>query len=53
MAGLAMTHLALEGAQADLTDSASALAPLAAAALGVEWDGKWSGPPALQKGTFT
>ena len=43
MAGLAMTHLALEGARADLADSAQALAPLAVAALGLEWDGTWGG----------
>jgi lipoyl(octanoyl) transferase len=50
MAGLAMTHLALEGARADLADSAQALAPLAVAALGLEWDGTWGGlPPAMRQ----
>jgi lipoyl(octanoyl) transferase len=45
MAGLAMTHLVAEGAHADLDGSAEALAPLAVAALGLAWDGRWSGPP--------
>ncbi len=45
MAGLAMTQLAAEGARTDLHDTALALAPLAVAALGLAWDGRWSGPP--------
>jgi len=45
MAGLTMTHLVAEGAHADLDGSALALAPLAVAALGLAWDGRWSGPP--------
>jgi lipoyl(octanoyl) transferase len=47
MAGLAMTQLVAEGAHADVAGSAHALAPLAAAALRIDWDGTWSGPPAL------
>jgi len=47
MAGLAMTQLAAEGARTDLHDTALALAPLAVAALGLAWDGQWSGPPSL------
>ncbi len=46
MAGLAMTHLAAEGARADVAGSAEVLAPLAVAALGLDWDGSWSGVPA-------
>jgi lipoyl(octanoyl) transferase len=45
MAGLSMTHLAAEGARAGLDDTALALAPLAVGALGLAWDGRWSGPP--------
>jgi lipoyl(octanoyl) transferase len=55
MAGLAMTQLSAEGARADVADCALALAPLAVAALGLRWDGQWSGPPAvmLQSATST
>ena len=55
MAGLAMTQLVAEGARTDVADSAQALAPLAAAALGLAWDGTWSGPPPalLQSATST
>jgi len=55
MAGLAMTQLVAEGARTDVADSAQALAPLAAAALGLSWEGIWSGPPAalLQSATST
>ena len=55
MAGLAMTQLVAEGARTDVADSAQALAPLAAAALGLSWDGTWSGPPPalLQSATST
>jgi lipoyl(octanoyl) transferase len=42
MAGLAMTHLAAEGAATDLEDAAQSLAPLAVEALGLDWDGAWS-----------
>lgn len=49
MAGLAMTQLVAEGARADLADSAGALAPLAVAALGLDWDGSWSEPPAFAR----
>lgn len=42
MAGLAMTHLVAEGAAIDLAGAAAALAPLAVAELGLEWDGQWS-----------
>jgi len=45
MAGLAMTQLASEGARMDVACAGRALAPLAVAALGLEWDGIWSGPP--------
>ena len=41
MAGLAMTQLVAEGAQAGVEDTALALAPLACAQLGLEWDGVW------------
>jgi len=55
MAGLAMTQLVAEGARTDVADSAQALAPLAAAALGLSWDETWSGPPPalLQSATST
>jgi lipoyl(octanoyl) transferase len=55
MAGLSMTQLAAEGARADLHDTALALAPLAAGALGLPWNGEWSGPPAalVQSATST
>jgi lipoyl(octanoyl) transferase len=55
MAGLAMTQLVAEGARADVAGSAEALAPLAVAALGLEWDGRWSGAPTtlLQSATST
>ena len=45
MAGLAMTQLASEGARTDVADAARELAPIAVAALGLEWNGIWSGPP--------
>jgi lipoyl(octanoyl) transferase len=43
IAGLEMTQLVAEGARTDLADSALALAPLAVDALGLAWDGRWSG----------
>jgi len=43
MAGLAMTQLAAEGATLDVAAAATALAPLAAKALGLDWNGVWSG----------
>jgi lipoyl(octanoyl) transferase len=43
MAGLAMTRLTAEGARTDVAEAALELAPLACAALGLEWDGTWSG----------
>jgi lipoyl(octanoyl) transferase len=42
MAGLAMTQLAAEGATLDVAAAATALAPLAAEALGLDWNGEWS-----------
>ena len=42
MAGLAMTHLAAEGARTDVPAAALALAPLACEALGLTWNGEWS-----------
>jgi lipoyl(octanoyl) transferase len=42
MAGLAMTDLAREGATTDVDAAASALAPLAVSALGLDWDGAWT-----------
>jgi lipoyl(octanoyl) transferase len=45
MAGLAMTQLVAEGAPLDVRAAASELAPLACAALGLAWEGAWSGPP--------
>jgi lipoyl(octanoyl) transferase len=45
MAGLAMTQLAAEGATLDVAAAATALAPLAAKALGLHWNGVWSGAP--------
>jgi lipoyl(octanoyl) transferase len=56
MAGLVMTQLVAEGARADLAGSAGALAPLAVAALGLDWDGTWSGNEGdapLQRATST
>jgi lipoate-protein ligase B len=50
MAGLAMTQLASEGARTDVADAARDLAPIAVAALGLEWNGVWSGPPGAVKG---
>jgi lipoyl(octanoyl) transferase len=50
MAGLAMTRLTAEGARLDVAAAALELAPLACAALGLEWDGRWSGPPKRNKG---
>jgi hypothetical protein len=44
MAGLAMTQLAAEGARLDVEAAARELAPHAVAALGLDWDGQWSGP---------
>jgi lipoyl(octanoyl) transferase len=43
MAGLAMTHLVAEGARTSVASAALELAPLAVAALGLDWDGAWSG----------
>ena len=43
--GLPMTQLVSEGARTDVANAALALAPLAVAALGLEWNGTWSGPP--------
>jgi lipoyl(octanoyl) transferase len=45
MAGLAMTQLAREGAPLDVDAAAITLAPLACTALGLDWDGTWSGLP--------
>jgi len=45
MAGLAMTQLVAEGSPLDVRAAASELAPLACAALGLDWDGEWHGPP--------
>jgi hypothetical protein len=42
MAGLAMTQLVAEGARTDVAAAAQALAPLAVAELGLEWDGRWN-----------
>jgi len=56
MVGLAMTQLTAEGARLDVASASLALAPVACSALGLEWDGKWSGPPAgrrLQSATST
>jgi lipoyl(octanoyl) transferase len=59
VAGLEMTQLVAEGARTDVAECANALAPLAAASLGLAWDGRWSGPPgdpraaALQRATST
>ncbi len=44
MAGLAMTQLVSEGARIDVAGAAAALAPLACGALGLDWNGVWSGP---------
>jgi len=52
MAGLAMTQLAAEGATLDVAAAATALAPLAAKALGLDWNGVWSGAP-VQSATST
>jgi lipoyl(octanoyl) transferase len=41
-AGLVMTRLTAEGARIDVAAAALELAPLACAALGLEWDGEWS-----------
>lgn len=46
VAGLAMTQLVAEGAKIDVAAAALALAPRACEALGLEWNGVWSGPPA-------
>jgi lipoyl(octanoyl) transferase len=43
MAGLAMTQLAAEGATLNVAAAATALAPLAAEALGLDWNGEWRG----------
>jgi lipoyl(octanoyl) transferase len=51
MAGLAMTQLVAEGSPLDVRAAASELAPLACAALGLDWDGRWSGPQERIKGT--
>jgi lipoyl(octanoyl) transferase len=59
MAGLEMTQLVAEGARTDIAQCASTLATLAAASLGLAWDGRWSGPPdnpaipPLQRATST
>jgi lipoyl(octanoyl) transferase len=53
IAGLEMTQLVAEGARTDLADSALALAPLAVDALGLAWDGRWSGPPAYRATSTT
>jgi lipoyl(octanoyl) transferase len=55
MAGLAMTQLVTEGARADVTATALALAPLASEALGLTWNGEWSygGVRHLQRATST
>ena len=59
MAGLEMTQLVAEGARTDIAECASSLAMLAAASLGLAWDGRWSGPPdnpaipPLQRATST
>jgi lipoyl(octanoyl) transferase len=56
MAGLTMTHLAAEGAKASVAAAAQELAPLAVAALGLDWDGAWrkgSDPFAVQSATRT
>jgi lipoate-protein ligase B len=56
MAGLAMTQLVAEGARTDVAAAAMALAPLAAAELGLQWDGRFSGAPAgaaVQSATST
>ena len=45
MAGLAMTQLAAEGAALDVAAAATELAPFAVKALGLDWNGAWSGPP--------
>lgn len=42
MAGLQMTQLVAEGARTDVAAAAEALAPLACASLGLDWDGVWS-----------
>jgi lipoyl(octanoyl) transferase len=44
MAGLAMTRLTDEGARMDVAAATAELAPLAVAALGLEWDGAWAAP---------
>ena len=49
MAGLAMTQLVAEGSPLDVRAAASELAPLACAALGLEWDGEWHGTPRALK----
>jgi lipoyl(octanoyl) transferase len=43
MAGLAMTQFVAEGTPIDVRAAAVELAPLACAALGLEWDGVWHG----------
>jgi lipoyl(octanoyl) transferase len=56
MAGLAMTQLAAEGARSTVEAEAEALAPLACRALRLDWDGGWSGLPAVlqtQRATST
>jgi lipoyl(octanoyl) transferase len=56
MAGLAMTQLAAEGARSTVEAEAEALAPLACRALRLDWDGRWSGLPAVlqtQRATST
>jgi lipoyl(octanoyl) transferase len=53
MAGLAMTRLTAEGARTDVAAAALELAPLACSALGLEWDGEWSGPLFLHSATST
>jgi lipoyl(octanoyl) transferase len=56
MAGLAMTQLAAEGARSTVEAEAEVLAPLACRALRLDWDGRWSGLPAVlqtQRATST
>ena len=56
MAGLAVTQLVAEGVRTDIAAATTALAPLAAAELGLAWDGRFSGPPAgapIQSATST
>ena len=50
MAGLAMTQLAAEGAALDVAAAATELAPFAVKALGLDWNGDWSGAPMTNQG---